>query len=83
METVEDFMKDPSSHAEFIYGITDHVIQMGLESHARMTEEAESKMLEEAVDSSYEKGGQCASITAYENMGMGSYIKNTISKKQS
>ena len=130
MKTIENFMKDPISHAEFIYGITDHVIQlgldmiaetftsmdeairesgkrkqnwvivrrdettlltslgivaykktlfknkgtgtseylldriMGLESHARMTEDAQAKMLEEAVDSSYEKGGQSASITA-------------------
>ena len=29
---------------------------MGLESHVRMTEDAEAKMLEEAVDSSYRKG---------------------------
>lgn len=36
---------------------------MGLESHVRMTEDAEAKMLEEAVDSSYRKGGTKASIS--------------------
>lgn len=36
---------------------------MGLESHVRMTEDAEAQMLEEAVDSSYRKGGIRASMT--------------------
>ncbi len=35
---------------------------MGLEKHARMTEDAEAKILEEAVESSYRKGGENASI---------------------
>ena len=35
---------------------------MGLESHVRMTEDAEAKMLEEAVDSSYRKGGMHVSV---------------------
>ena len=30
---------------------------MGIKSHARMTEDAEAKILEEAVESSYRKGG--------------------------
>ncbi|MEG1427431.1 MAG: ISLre2 family transposase [Lachnospiraceae bacterium] len=37
---------------------------MGLEKHARMTEDAEAKILEEAVESSYRKGGENASIGA-------------------
>lgn len=41
--------------------LLDHI--MGLESHVRMTEDAEAKMLEEAVDSSYRKGGMKASIS--------------------
>ena len=36
---------------------------MGLEAHARMTEDAEAVMLEEAVQTSYRKGGIAASIT--------------------
>ena len=36
---------------------------MGLESHTRMTEDAEAQMLEEATDSSYRKGGMKASIS--------------------
>ena len=36
---------------------------MKLEKHARMTEDAEAKILEEAVESSYRKGGENASIT--------------------
>ena len=127
--TIEKFLKEPEKQAELIYGVTDSVIQlgldiiaetfesmdeelresgfrklnwvisrrdktslmtslgtvkyqktlfknkktgaceylldriMGLESHARMTEDAEAKMLEEAVDSSYRKGGIKASLT--------------------
>ena len=126
---LESFVKAPEMQAEFIYGVTDGVIQlgldiiketfesmdkdlrdsglrktkwvisrkdetslitslgtvkyhktlfknketgsckylldriMGLESHVRMTEDAEAKMLEEAVDSSYRKGGTKASIS--------------------
>ena len=36
---------------------------MGIEKHARMTEDAETKLLEEAVQSSYRKGGENVSIT--------------------
>lgn len=36
---------------------------MGLESHARMTEDAEAKILKEAVETSYKKGGKNASLT--------------------
>lgn len=35
---------------------------MGIERHARMTEDAHAKILEEAVESSYRKGGKNASI---------------------
>lgn len=36
---------------------------MGIEKHARMTEDAEAGLLEEAVQTSYRKGGIAASIT--------------------
>lgn len=36
---------------------------MGIEKHARMTEDAEAKLLEEAVQSSYRKGGEAVAIT--------------------
>ena len=36
---------------------------MGIERHARITEDAEAKLLEEAVQTSYRKGGLSASIT--------------------
>ena len=36
---------------------------MGIEKHARMTEDAEAKLLEEAVETSYRKGGENASIS--------------------
>ncbi len=36
---------------------------MGLEKHARMTEDAEAKILEEAVQTSYRRGGENAAIT--------------------
>lgn len=36
---------------------------MGIEKHARMTEDAEAKLLEEAVQTSYRKGGESASIS--------------------
>lgn len=35
---------------------------MGIEKHARMTEDAEAKLLEEAVQTSYRRGGESASI---------------------
>lgn len=35
---------------------------MGLEKHARMTEDAEARLLEEAVQTSYRRGGESASI---------------------
>ena len=128
-KVLESFVKEPEKQAEFIYGVTDSMIQlgldiiketfesmdeelresglrktnwvisrkdetslitslgtvkyhktlfknketgaceylldriMGLESHVRMTEDAEASMLEEAVDSSYRKGGTKASIS--------------------
>ena len=128
-KVLENFIKQPEKQAEFIYGVTDSVIQlgldliaetfermdeelrtsgfrrkkwvisrrdkttlitslgtvayhktlfknkdtgaceylldriMGLESHVRMTEDAEAQMLEEAVDSSYRKGGQRVSLS--------------------
>ncbi len=127
-KVLESFMKDPEKQAEFIYGITESVVQlgldlitetfesmddelrasgyrkkywvisrcdktslitslgtvsyhktlfknkntgtceylldriMGLESHVRMTEDAEAQLLEEAVDSSYRKGGLKVSL---------------------
>lgn len=36
---------------------------MGMEKHARMTEDAEAKLLEEAVQTSYRKGGESVAIT--------------------
>ena len=39
---------------------------MGLEKHARMTEDAEAKILEEVVQISYEKGGSAVSISPEE-----------------
>ena len=36
---------------------------MGREKHARMTEDAEAKLLEEAVQTSYRKGGESVAIT--------------------
>jgi hypothetical protein len=36
---------------------------MGLESHVRITEDAEAKILEEAVETSYQKGGKNISLT--------------------
>ncbi len=39
---------------------------MGLEAHARMTEDAEARILEEAVQTSYEKGGKAVSISFEE-----------------
>ncbi len=36
---------------------------MGMEKHARMTEDAEARLLEEAVQTSYRKGGENVSIT--------------------
>ena len=37
---------------------------MGLEKHARLTEDAEAKLLKEAVQTSYRKGGESVSISA-------------------
>ena len=39
---------------------------MGLEEHARMTEDAKARILEEAVLTSYEKGGKAVSISSEE-----------------
>lgn len=126
---LEKFAKNPKNHADFVYGITENVIQLGLDiitetleemdeclresgmrknnwqivrrdettlitslgsvkykktlfknkktksseylldrimeldSHVRITEDAEAIMLEEAVESSYRKGGLRTSIT--------------------
>lgn len=48
---------------------------MGLEKHVRMTEDAVARMLEEAVESSYRKGGESVSI------GMESVSKQTVMNK--
>ena len=37
---------------------------MGIEKHARLTEDAEAKLLEEAVQTNYRKGGENASISS-------------------
>lgn len=50
---------------------------MGFESHARMTEDAEAKILEEAVETSYQKGGKNVSLT--ENVSKQT-VKNKIHK---
>lgn len=39
---------------------------MGLEEHARITEDDETRILEEAVQTSYEKGGKAVSISSEE-----------------
>lgn len=44
---------------------------LGLEENVRMTEDAEAEMLKETVQSSYRKGGECASI-------LGSVSKGTV-----
>lgn len=48
---------------------------MGLSKHARMTEDAEAKILEEAVESSYRRGGENASI------GLENVSKQTVKEK--
>ena len=48
---------------------------MGLEKHARISEDAEARMLEEAVESSYRKGGSYASISEQD------VSKETVMKK--
>ena len=50
---------------------------MGLKSHARMTEDAEAKILEEAVETSYRKGGKNASYTDYVSKQT---VKNKVHK---
>lgn len=47
-------------------GHTEYLLDtiLGMASHERLTEDAEAKMLEEAVDSSYQKGGNRTSINA-------------------
>ena len=39
---------------------------LGIEPHARMTEDAEARILTETVESSYKKGGSSASISDFE-----------------
>nr|WP_300324874.1 UPF0236 family protein [uncultured Anaerostipes sp.] len=41
--------------------LLDHI--MGIESHGRLTEDAEAKLLEEAVQTSYRKAGEETSLT--------------------
>lgn len=48
---------------------------MGLEKHARITEDAEAKLLEEAVESCYRKGGENVSI------GIENVSKQTVKNK--
>ena len=43
--------------------LTDRI--MGISAHARMTEDAEARLLEETVESSYRKGGLKTSLTDY------------------
>lgn len=45
-------------------GVCEYLLdrEMGLHKHARMTEDAEAKVLEEAVESCYRKGGEHASL---------------------
>lgn len=47
-------------------GRTEYLLDrvMGLEKHTRMTEDAQAAALEEAVESSYRKGGERASVSA-------------------
>lgn len=49
---------------------------MGIEKHARMTEDAEAKLLEEAVQNSYRKGGENVSIT--EDVVSGETVMNKL-----
>lgn len=49
---------------------------MGMEPHARMTEDVEARILEEAVQTSYRKGGEQASISA--DMVSRETVKNKI-----
>lgn len=49
---------------------------MGLEKHVRMTEDAEAKMLEEAVETSYRRGGISSCIT--EDVVSKQTVKNKI-----
>ena len=50
---------------------------MGLSAHSRMTEDAEARILEEAVQTSYEKGGKNVSISSIEEVSRET-VKNKI-----
>jgi len=50
---------DKETKTEYVY-LLDKV--MGIESHERFTEDAVAKLLEEAVQTSYKKGGEAASL---------------------
>ena len=50
---------------------------MGLPKYARMTEDAEARILEEAVQTSYEKGGKNVSISSIEEVSRET-VKNKI-----
>ncbi len=52
---------------------------MGLAKYARMTEDAEARILEEAVETSYEKGGKNVSISSIEEVSRET-VKNKIHK---
>ena len=74
-----NYSSDMTKIAEMVKGVTDCVIKLGLlmiaeelemydtflreHKHARITEDAEAKILEEAVQTSYRRGGLSASIT--------------------
>ncbi len=50
---------------------------MGVSPHARMTEDAEARILEEAVETSYEKGGKNVSVSSIEEVSRET-VKNKI-----
>ncbi len=50
---------------------------MGVSPHARMTEDAEARILEEAVETSYEKGGKNVSVYSIEEVSRET-VKNKI-----
>ena len=76
----DEFLKDPTRLAEYIHGITDELHKLGvvmikesletmdrilgLDPGERITEDAEAKLLEEAVQSSYRRGGEEVSLTS-------------------
>lgn len=53
------FKNKADGHTEYLLDTV-----LGMESHERLTEDAEAKMLEEAVDTSYQKAGRRTSVCA-------------------